>query len=204
MTLQRLKFPLALENVNVINIVTKLTKSSIFTCNLISQSCNILLLGLVLYNQTKRKFRVKAWTELSKESLGVFLVYYKDISMPKNVWNPWVLSVLARAKVDTVVDKRNNVSCNVDGPTVATSKRKNSEARNWNQNSQKPMNLELSLHRQRGYQREICIQSSSFHWLPDMMSCPSPPPLLVNLAKTDQRALKAPRLNALVSTGEIK
>ena len=154
-----------------------LRKSSVFTCNLISQSYNILFLALVFSNQTKRKFRVKAWTAVSKELLGVFFVNYKDISMPKNVWNPWVLSVLSACE--------SRYSCctgrnKFDGRTVATSNRKNSKAQNW---IQIPKNrwISRSVLLRRGIPHGICIQSSSFHWLPDVTSFPSlssPPPSL--------------------------
>lgn len=73
-TSQRLKFLLAPDNVKVINSVTKQTEHCIVICNLISQSYNTLFLALVFSSQTKRKFRVKAWMEVSKESFNVLFL----------------------------------------------------------------------------------------------------------------------------------
>ena len=168
-----------------------LRKSSVFTCNLISQSYNILFLALVFSNQTKRKFRVKAWTAVSKELLGVFFVNYKDISMPKNVWNPWVLSVLSARESRYCCCS----ACNkFDGRTVATSNRKNSKARNWIQNSPKTDESRGLFYSDAGYHMESVYNlQASTDCLTWLLSPPSPP-LPLHLTKTDQPALKAPRL----------
>ena len=49
----------------------------------------MLFLALVFSSQIKKKYIVKAWTEVSKESSGVFFCTLKGTSLPKNVSNPY-------------------------------------------------------------------------------------------------------------------